>query len=64
MTRRAAKADAALASAAVAQDAADLPDNASPADRCRSPACSSRYLAALGLMALTGGLAVRRMARR
>ena len=59
----AAKADAALASAAVAQDAADLPDNASPAT-APFTGLQLAYLAGLGLMAATGGLAVRRMARR
>ena len=55
--------DAALASAVVAGDAADLPDNASP-ETAPFTGLQLAYLAALGLMAATGGMAVRRMARR
>jgi hypothetical protein len=55
--------DAALASAVVPGDAADLPDNASP-ETAPFTGLQLAYLAALGLMAATGGMAVRRMARR
>ena len=49
--------------AAVAQDAAELPDDASP-ETIPFTGLQLAYLAGLGLIAATGGLAVRRMARR
>jgi len=55
--------DAALASAAVPADAADLPDDASPAT-APFTGLQLAYLFALGLMAATGGMTVRRVARR
>ena len=55
--------DAALASAAVQGDAADLPENPSP-DTAPFTGLQLAYLVAMGLMLATAGLTVRRMARR
>jgi len=55
--------NAELASTAVQEDAADLPDNASP-DTAPFTGLQLAYLVAMGLMIATAGLTVRRMARR
>jgi hypothetical protein len=58
-----AKADAALASAAVQADPADLPDNPSP-DTAPFTGLQLAYMVAMGLMLAAAGMTFRRMARR
>jgi hypothetical protein len=52
-----------LASAAIQEDAADLPENPSP-DTAPFTGLQLAYLIAMGMMLATAGLTVRRMARR